>query len=182
LSFQTIVCDAPWKFADKLPGVRGAESHYDCMSTIDLMELRLPPIADDAILFNWCVAGMLEDAVAVTNAWGFKIKSSLVWVKTVKGVSHPEDECDLAFGMGRTVRAAHETCLIATKGKYSKLIKNHNTRSVFFAERGKHSAKPDEFYVIVEKLCEGPYLELFARTPRSNWTGVGKELGEGTIL
>ncbi len=177
--FEIIVADCPWKFGDKLPGVRGAESHYPCMSTIDLMELRLPPIADNAILFQWYVASMLEDAVAVTNAWGFTIKTQMIWVKTKNGVvDDTVDEGDLAFGMGRSVRAAHEGCLIATKGKYTQLITAKNVRSVFFAPRGEHSAKPNKFYELVETMCAGgEKVELFARTPRSGWTGIGHMLG-----
>lgn len=173
----TIAADCPWLFGDKLPGVRGAESHYPCMSTPDLMDLELPKFDADSILFQWCVASMLEDAIAVTNAWGFTIKSGLIWVKTKSGVVEPADEGDLAFGMGRSVRASHETCLIATRGKYTKLIKNHSTRSVFFAERLAHSEKPAKFYELVENMCEGPYVELFSRKQRPNWTCIGNELG-----
>ncbi len=181
--FRVVVCDAPWKFADKLPGIRGAESHYPCMSTPDLCELVLPPIADDAILFQWSVASMLEDAIAVTSAWGFDLKSQLVWVKSKKGIVAADDYVptvgDLAFGMGRSVRAAHETCLIATRGKYSKLIKNKSIRSVFFAEREVHSRKPEIFFDLVESLTggEGPYLELFSRRRRAGWVTLGSDLG-----
>ncbi len=181
--YSVIVADCPWQFGDRLPGIRGAESHYPCMSTPDLMELQLPPISDDAILFQWSVASMLEDAIAVTNAWGFTLKTQIVWVKTKQGVisnTFPDstNESDLAFGMGRSVRAAHETCLVATKGKYSRLIRNHSIRSVFFAEREEHSTKPEKFYQLVENLCvETPKLELFARKPRSGWTGIGDTLG-----
>lgn len=174
----TIVADCPWKFGDKLPAIRGAESHYECMSTPDLMMLDIPAHEPDSILFQWSVAGMLEDALAVTAAWGFTVKSQLIWVKTKNGiVDDTVDESDLAFGMGRSVRASHETCLIATKGKYSKLIKNHSTRSVFFAPRGEHSSKPDKFYQIIEDMCEGPYVELFARNRRNNWTSFGLGVG-----
>jgi N6-adenosine-specific RNA methylase IME4 len=179
--FSVVVADCPWKFGDKLPGVRGAESHYDCMTTYELMQIKLPPIAGDAILFQWSVASMLQDAIDVSRSWGFTLKTQLVWVKTKNGVvDDTVEETDLAFGMGRSVRAAHETCLIATRGKYTKLIANHSVRSVMFAERQEHSRKPDKFYDIVESMVQGPYLELFARRPRSGWTGIGKELG--TIL
>ncbi len=177
--YNIIACDAPWKFNDKLPGIRGAESHYTCLSTPDLMELNLPPIADNSILFMWYVSSMLEDAITVVNAWGFTIKTSIVWVKTKSGVvDDTVDENDLAFGMGRITRAAHEGCLVATKGKYTKLIRAHNIRSVFFAPRGEHSEKPQKFYDLVEFLCpDGDKLELFARKPRTGWTTIGDALG-----
>ncbi len=176
--FNVVVADCPWQFGDKLPGIRGAESHYSCMSTVDLMELQLPPIADDAILFQWYVASMLEDAIAVTNAWGFTIKTQMIWVKTKNGVvDDTVEETDLAFGMGRSVRAAHEGCLIATRGKYTKLITSKSVRSVFFAPRGEHSEKPDKFFELVETMTSGERLELFARKVRFGWTTLGNEIG-----
>ncbi len=41
---------------------------------------------------------------------------------------------------------------------------------------GVHSAKPDEFYELVEEASPGPYLELFARRTREGWTTLGTEL------
>ena len=179
LMYKCVTADPPWRFADKL-GKRGAEANYPCMSVEDLCKLELPPIADDAILFLWRVSSMQEEALAVMHMWGFDLKAEMVWVKCKNGVIEPDDENDLAFGMGHYTRAAHETCLIGTRGKAIPLIKSKNLRSVFFAERGKHSEKPEKFYELVEKLATGPYLELFARRHRPNWTCIGSELG--TVL
>lgn len=85
--------------------------------------------------------------------------------------------------MGRTLRAEHEACLIATRGTPEVL--SHSTRSTFItdldlaglsAEVGRHSEKPEEFYQIVQSLFAGPYLELFARKPRLGWTCIGNEV------
>ena len=43
----------------------------------------------------------------------------------------------------------------------------------------EHSRKPDEIYPIVEACSPGPYLELFARGARPNWTGWGNEAEPG---
>lgn len=177
--YRVIVADCPWRFSDKLPSVRGAESHYPCMTTDQLCKLTLPPIADDALLFMWKVAAMSEDALAVMHMWNFDLKTEITWVKTKKGVVEPTTVGDLAFGMGHITRAAHETCLVGTRGKYTNLIKNRSIRSVFFAERQEHSRKPELFLDLVESLTggEGPYVELFARRARSGWTGLGHALG-----
>jgi hypothetical protein len=37
----------------------------------------------------------------------------------------------------------------------------------------EHSRKPDEAYERIEALCEGPYLEVFARNRRSGWDSFG---------
>jgi N6-adenosine-specific RNA methylase IME4 len=39
--------------------------------------------------------------------------------------------------------------------------------------RREHSRKPDEAYERIEALCEGPYLEMFARLPRPGWDRWG---------
>ncbi len=76
--------------------------------------------------------------------------------------------------MGRYVRAEHETCLIATRGRVQ--VADRAIRSTFDAPVGVHSAKPDAFYAIAERLSAGPYTELFARTPRKGWQQFGDQL------
>lgn len=46
----------------------------------------------------------------------------------------------------------------------------------FLATRKReHSRKPDELYDIIEASSRGPYLEMFARGTRANWTTFGKQ-------
>jgi len=172
--FKVLCADCPWPFKDKLPGKnRGAVRNYPLMSTRDICRFSLPPIADDAVLFLWRVSSMPQDALDVVKMWGFVPKTELVWLKkTVDG--------NRWFGMGRTLRAEHETCIVATRGRPQVL--NHSVRSTFVtdfeglsAPVGRHSAKPDRFYELVETLFEGPYVELFARRQRPGWTCLGDE-------
>jgi N6-adenosine-specific RNA methylase IME4 len=174
---RVLCADVPWRFGDKLPGKkRGAARHYPTMSVAEIALFPLPPLAPDAYLFFWRVASMQEEALAVIRAWGFTLKSEIVWQKlTKKGKPW--------FGMGRTVRASHETALIATRGKPKPLSRSE--RSVLVApapvgEDGKyiHSAKPEAFYDKVERLARGPYVELFARRQRAGWTCLGNEMPE----
>lgn len=74
----------------------------------------------------------------------------------------------------RTVRLAHETSIIATRGR--PIPKSRSERSVFDAPIGSHSAKPDEFYSIVERMYDGPRAEMFARRRRDGWSCYGNEL------
>lgn len=167
--YRVIVSDPPWRFGDKLPGKgRGASKHYRTMTVQQICDMELPPIADDAYLFLWRVAAMVEEAYEVCRHWGFTPKSEIVWQKLSRKSG------GLHFGMGRIVRAAHETCIVASRGKPRPL--NRSTRSVFDAPIGRHSEKPDRFFEIIEALCEGPRLELFARRQRSGWTCIGDEL------
>lgn len=143
------------------------------MTWTDVAGLRLPPIADNAVLFLWRVASMQREALDVVRAWGFEVKSELVWLKTTaRGARH--------FGMGRYVRNEHETCLIATRGRATPVVRN--VRSTFSAPVGVHSAKPDEFYRIVETMYPGNRLELFARRERSGWKCIGDQLTSSVIL
>jgi N6-adenosine-specific RNA methylase IME4 len=68
-----------------------------------------------------------------------------------------------------------ELCLLATRGKPKRLSKS--VRELIVAPRREHSRKPDEIYSRIEALCDGPYLEMFSRFPRSGWDCVGIEDG-----
>jgi N6-adenosine-specific RNA methylase IME4 len=185
--FRTVVADPPWRFGDSLPGkTRGASKRYRTMTVTDIQAYLAEhlsgderalrgglnvPIADDALLFMWRVSAMVEEAYEVVRAWGFTPKAEIVWVKkTSGGLPH--------FGMGRYTRAAHETCIIARRGQAT--VRDKSIRSVFEAPVGVHSAKPDAFFSLVERLSEGPRLELFGRKARQGWTVIGDELPEAT--
>jgi len=174
--FRVLCADPPWPFNDKLPGRnRGAARNYKLMSIPDIMRMPFPPLASDCVLFLWRVSSMQSEALKVADAWGFTPKSEIIWLKkTVNG--------NRFFSMGRTVRAEHETCLIATRGK--PVIKNHSIRSTFVTDLdfeglsapfAGHSVKPEKFYEIVESLLDGPFLELYARRQRPGWTCLGDQ-------
>jgi N6-adenosine-specific RNA methylase IME4 len=142
------------------------------MTVEEICDFPLPPITIDATLFLWRVASMQEEALFVARAWGFRVDTELVWLKRTKnGKRH--------FGMGRTVRAEHETCLIAHRyDGIRPFTFDSSIRSTFEAPVGRHSEKPDEFFKIVERLRRGPYCEIFARKRREGWTSIGDEINE----
>jgi N6-adenosine-specific RNA methylase IME4 len=166
-----VVADPSWSFGDKLPGKsRGAEKNYPVMSVEDIClfdDFHDQLVSPNAVLFLWRVSSQVEEAYRVVRAWGFTPKTELVWRKLTTG-GLPW------FGMGRYLRAAHETCIVAVRGKMPPKVRN--VRSVFDARAGRHSEKPEEFFSLVEGLYDGPYLELFARRRREGWTCLGNEL------
>lgn len=167
--FACVVADPAWSFDDKLPGPgRGAEKHYEVMSVDDVCNLALPEIAEDAYLFLWRVASQVPEAYRVAQAWGFVPKTELVWVKKTRTGKR-------WFGMGHHLRAEHETCIVAVRGRPKR--SNANTRTVFEAQAWRHSEKPEEFYRIVEAFAPGPRLDLFSRREREGWTCIGTDLG-----
>jgi N6-adenosine-specific RNA methylase IME4 len=171
--FRLILADPPWKFSDDLPGkTRGAAKNYDVMTVAEICSYALPPIADDAMLLLWRLSSMPAEALAVVRAWGFEPKSEIVWVK----LSSEKEDSTIAVGMGRFVRGSHETCIVATRGKAQRLIRDRGVKSVLLAPRRGHSEKPREFYRVAERLFPGPRVELFARgAPIDGWTQYGRE-------
>jgi N6-adenosine-specific RNA methylase IME4 len=176
---HVVVADPPWPLKDRCPGNgRGAVKHYKTMSVDEIKGFALPPVHPDAWLFLWRVASMPEEALAVVRAWGFTPKAELVWIKR-----DPGGKC--TPGMGHYVRNTHETCIIATRGKAIPLRLSRRIPSFFEAARPLkpgskkplHSAKPEKFFDMVERLVRGPYVELFARRRREGWTCLGLELG-----
>lgn len=167
--FKVICADPPWSFNDKLPGKsRGAEKNYHVLTLEQIMSFPLPPLAADALLFMWRVSSQVEEAYQVVRAWGFTAKTEIIWRKRTANDKR-------WFGMGRIVRAEHETCIIAKRGRPQ--IKTRSLRSTFDAQAGVHSEKPECFYrEIVEELSNGPYVELFARRQRPGWTCLGDQL------
>ena len=113
------------------------------------------------------MSSQVEEAYRVVRAWGFVPKSEIVWEKLTSS-GKPW------FGMGRYVRASHETCIVAVRGRVQPLVRN--IRSRFSAPGGRHSEKPEVFYDLVERLAPGPYVELFARRQRPGWTCLGDEI------
>lgn len=169
-----MAADPAWKFGDKLPGAgRGAAKNYRVQTLDQIRGYPLPPLLDDAYLFLWRVSAMVEEAYSVVRAWDFTPKSEVVWRKLTK-------EGKPWFGMGRHVRASHETCIVATRGRPTRL--SASVRSVFEAPvprdaegRYVHSAKPEEFVKLIEQLTPGPYVELFARRVRPGWVCLGDQ-------
>ena len=179
--YRVVVADPPWRFGDRLPGPkRGAAKHYAVMALADvetflplLVEARQVTLTADAVLFMWRVAAMVPEAYRVVEAWGFEAKSEIVWSKRTRSGRR-------AFGMGHYVRMAHEVCIVARRiGSRVPERLARNVPSVFDAGVGRHSAKPECFFDLVERLYEGPYLELFARRHRPGWRCLGSELPPG---
>ena len=77
--------------------------------------------------------------------------------------------------MGFWTRANAEQCLLATRGSPKRLAKD--VRRLVVAPRREHSRKPDAVYDRIERLADGPYLEMFARNARPGWDTWGNQAG-----
>jgi len=79
------------------------------------------------------------------------------------------------IGLGSWLRSQTEPYLMATKGNPTVCLTNQST--ILMADVREHSRKPDEFYEMVETLCPGSKVDLFAREEREGWVTWGGEIG-----
>ena len=152
------------------------------MSLKDIASLPVGDVATkDAHLFLWVTGPILEQAFAVIKAWGFRYSGiAFTWIKLKKS-HHPHQlrvlataESDFHVGLGFTTRKNAEFCLLARRGNAKRIAKN--VRELIISPRREHSRKPDETHDRIERYAAGPYLELFGRSPRANWTVRGDEM------
>jgi len=174
MKYKAILADPPWRYQNS--GCRGAcENHYNTMQYNDIKALPVSQIADqNAVLFLWCTWPMLVEGIDLINAWGFIYKTGFPWVK-IKSVSKDlwgKLEIKVGYGIGFWVRGATEMVLIGTKG--SPAPSKHGFIGLL-SPNLFHSRKPESLYEYIETL-EGPYLELFARSKRKDWTSWGNEV------
>src|SRR5262249_19752537 len=150
-----------------------AVSHYDCLDFDALASLPVADLAaDDCALFLWAVDPLLPRAFDLIRAWGFEYKTvAFTWVKLNRAAKH---QADYFTGLGYWTRANPEQCLLATRGKPSRLAKNVNRLVV--ERRREHSRKPDAVRERIERLVRGPYLELFARETKPGWDCWGDQI------
>jgi N6-adenosine-specific RNA methylase IME4 len=137
---------------------------YPTMTVDEIAALDVDAMAaDDCALFLWTTQTFLEDAFAVVRAWGFKKSSVLVWCKAPHG-----------WGPGGAFQSTVEFLIYARKGSPRN---RKQVRSQWWQlPRGRHSAKPEYVQDMLEEVFPGPYLELFARRERTNWTVLGNEV------
>lgn len=180
--YSAIYADPPWHFRTFSAKGRGrcADAHYD---VLDLNTIKNMPVAnlaqENCTLFMWAVDPMLPEALEVIKAWGFKFKTvAFYWAKLNKSANvHVDAANEKAYftGLGYWTRANPEMCLLATRGKPKR--KHRDVRRLVIAPRREHSRKPDEVYERIERLVEGPYLELFSRNNRMMWKSIGDQMG-----
>jgi N6-adenosine-specific RNA methylase IME4 len=175
--YQIIYADPPWKYEFSHTRAR-AINDYPTLDLKSICSFPIQDIADDnAVLLMWVTFPKLEWAIPVMNAWGFKyITNAFTWIKQNKtGKGH-------FWGMGYYTRSNAEICLLGKRGKGVKVI-SHSVHSVIETPIEKHSKKPDETKVRIEKLFgDLPRIELFARQKTEGWDVWGNEVGSDIKL
>ena len=186
-NYGVIYADPPWRFKvwngetavkarDSSSTYTSANVHYHTMTMDSIAALPVSQLAaKDCALFLWCSWPMLQEALEIVEAWGFRYKTcAFDWMKAhARQVEMFRDDTDALMGMGYWTRANTEPCLLATRGKPKRL--NADVRQGIIEPRREHSRKPDCVHERIERLVAGPYVELFARRQRPGWDVWGNE-------
>lgn len=185
--YHTIVADPPWQVSagrsigryevgggKQLFGVTNDKARVLSYPTMTVQEISALPVSriarDDAHLYLWTINKYLPQAFDVMTAWGFQYSTTLVWAKKPMG-----------GGLGGCYGLATEYCLFGRRGKLPAL--GRIGRNWFDWKRPykngypNHSAKPPEFYQMVESMSPCPKIELFARGEKKPfWHAWGNEI------
>ncbi|WP_225182131.1 MT-A70 family methyltransferase [Pectobacterium aroidearum] len=196
--YQLIYCDPPWQYSNKAS--RGAAvNHYPTMSLTELTRLPVQDIAaEDAILVMWYTGNFALEAIRLSEAWGFDVRTmkGFTWVKlnqlaekhttkALRGLQElgPLDYSDFLHLLndqtrmngGNYTRANTEDALIAVRGKGLERL-DASVKQVVYAPLGKHSAKPDEVRERLNRLYGMVNrIELFARQSIADWDTWGNQ-------
>ena len=82
-------------------------------------------------------------------------------------------------GVGFYFRNVTELVLFGVRGKNARTeAPGRRQVNLLATQKREHSRKPDELYDIIEACSPGPYLELFARGARPNWTVWGNQASD----
>jgi N6-adenosine-specific RNA methylase IME4 len=161
--FHVIAADPPWRYEHRQGDLSKIGAlPYPTMTLDQIKALQVRSLAaKDAILWLWTTNTHLPHAFEVARAWGFEYKTMLTWVK-----NRP--------GLGDWLRGATEHCLMCVRGRPVVTLTNQST--ALPAKVREHSRKPEEFFRLVESLCPGHKVELFARERRRGWQAHGSDL------
>lgn len=175
-TYSAIVIDPPWRYELRVDdNSHRGKIPYSSMSFDEVRDLPIAQLADPAgcVMFLWFTNNHMIEAAKLIEAWGFTHKGILTWEKISKSGN-------TRLGIGHWLRNSTEHCAIATKGKVLSFASHsaiaRRTPNLLKAERREHSRKPDEFYRLVEEVCQGSRLEMFARQRRHGWDSWGDQV------
>jgi N6-adenosine-specific RNA methylase IME4 len=131
------------------------------MTVEEIMALKVPA-ASQSHLWLWAVSKKVDWAYLVAEAWGFKPITLLTWAKS-------------GLGLGR-FQTNTEHILLARRGPAAGNAFLPTKGTWFNWPKRRCVEKPDEFYQLVERVSQGPYLDMFARKERSGWAVWGNEV------
>lgn len=143
---------------------------------MSLQEIKALPVerysADQSHLYLWVPNALLTEGLDVMRSWGFQYKGNIIWHKVRKD-GGPDGR-----GVGFYFRNTTEIVLFGIRGNLRTLPPARSQVNIIRSMKREHSRKPEELYEMIERCSPGPFLELFARSPRDGWDSIGLELGQ----
>jgi N6-adenosine-specific RNA methylase IME4 len=146
-------------------------------------ELAALPVRDllhpeGAWVFMWVTSPKVQSAFKIARHWGLKYSGrAFVWIKLhrrlASRITPVFGPADLHRGLAYTTGKNAEDCLLFRIGH--PVRKSAGVHEVIIAPRREHSRKPDEAVRRIERYCDGPRIELFARQTRDGWTSWGNQ-------
>jgi N6-adenosine-specific RNA methylase IME4 len=178
--YATILADPPWQFQNRTGKMAPEHRRLLRYPTMNVQEICQLPVghlaAAQAHLYLWVPNALLTEGLEVMRAWGFTYKTNMVWYKIRKD-GGPDGR-----GVGFYFRNVTELILFGIRGSMRTLKPGRTRVNLFATRKREHSRKPDELYDIIEACSPGPYLELFARFRRPEWSQWGNENVEENSL
>ena len=174
--FDILYVDPPWftnvkQFTYGTDGksmreVMSIGDHYNMVKLDDLKTLPVADIANDnSLLFLWCCAFNVDQAIDLMRAWNFKyVTVVFVWDKVRVNVGH--------YVVPQT-----EFVLLGKKGKIPKPRGSRKERQLVVERKTVHSKKPNEVRYRIQRMFPSQKkIELFARWEGDDdWTTWGNE-------
>ena len=178
--FRTILADPPWQFQNRTGKMAPEHKRLARYSTLKLDDIKRIPVsevaAEKAHLYLWVPNALLPDGLEVMKAWGFEYKTNIVWEKIRKD-GQPDGR-----GVGFYFRNVTELLLFGIRGNENRTLAPARSQvNLIRTMKREHSRKPDEIFPIIEACSPGPYLEMFARGLRENWTLWGNQANDDYI-
>ncbi|MGY6276045.1 MT-A70 family methyltransferase [Methylomonas sp. MgM2] len=172
--FSTILADPPWQFQNRTGKMAPEHKRLARYPTLTLDEIKNIPVDSattaTAHLYLWVPNALLAEGLQVMNNWGFTYKTNLIWYKIRKD-GGPDRR-----GVGFYFRNVTEMILFGVRGKNARTLPpGRSQENIISSQKREHSRKPDEQYKLIESCSPGPYLEMFARGNRPNWSCWGNQ-------
>ncbi|MCQ8106104.1 MT-A70 family methyltransferase [Methylomonas sp. SURF-2] len=175
--YSTILADPPWQFQNRTGKMAPEHKRLARYPTLTLDEIKKIPVAsaseDTAHLYLWVPNALLAEGLQVMESRGFTYKTNLIWYKIRK------DGGQDRRGIGFYFRNVTEMILFGVRGKNARTLPpGRSQENIISSQKREHSRKPDEQYSLIESCSNGPYLEMFARGNRPNWSSWGNQADE----
>ena len=135
-------------------------SGYGVIGTLRHCKLRMF-LTNEAMVFTWTVNKFIPDTYGILTSWGLRYAFTMVWHKN-DGPQSPN-----------TPRYVGEFIVVGKKGK-PQFEETRNFPTVFYAPRGGHSAKPEQFYDLLRRVTPAHEIRHIRTQAHSRLPFVGQ--------